>query len=366
VQDWYGENYYQKSPALNPFGLDAGQYRVLRGGSWLSDNNLMRSVDRYLDIPTYALIDLGFRCAISSVDTEPPATKDPAVSIVITDAASTVVAELPLTAASFRPTLVEPATEAPLATEAPIATEAPTFDIGSTMIGEDGATLAYVPAGEFTMGSEAYPEEMPIHTVYLEAFWIDQTEVTNGMYIKCVITGICQEPLASTSRTHSNYYGNSEFDNYPVAAVKWNMAKAYCEWAGRRLPTETEWEKAARGIDGRIYPWGNDLPNNNLLNYNSNVGDTTEIRKYPDGKSIYGAYDMAGNVWEWVNDWYAEAYYQNSPFSNPPGPDSGSERVMRGGSWEGLDISVRSVSRGYFNPEKSTSKYGFRCARSVP
>jgi serine/threonine-protein kinase len=297
----------------------------------------------------------------SPIATEAPILEEAPVATeapVVTEAP--IVTEVPV--ATEAPIV----TEVPIATEAPVVTEAPVLVIGSTMIGEDGATLVYVPEGEFTMGSDSYPEEMPIHTVYLGAFWIDQTEVTNGMYVKCVSAGICQEPLATTSRTHVNYYGNSEFNNYPVVAVKWNMAKVYCEWTGRRLPTEAEWEKAARGTDGRIYPWGNDVPNKDLLNYNKNVGDTAEVGNYPEGKSIYGAYNMAGNVWEWVNDWYSETYYQSSPTSNPLGPDSGIERVMRGGSWEGLDTHVRSVSRGYFNPNKSTSKYGFRCARSVP
>jgi len=301
----------------------------------------------------------------------PPATEEPVGETLIATEAPVVteapiVTEVPVVTEAPIVTDVPVATESPVTTEAPIATEVPALDIGSTMISEDGANLVYVPADEFTMGSDAFPEEMPIHTVYLDAFWIDQTEVTNGMYVKCVNAGVCQVPLATTSRTHVNYYGNSEFNNYPVVAVKWDMAKVYCEWAGRRLPTEAEWEKAARGSDGHIYPWGNDAPNNSLLNYNSSVGDTTEARKYPDGKSIYGAYDMAGNVWEWVNDWYGETYYQSSPFSNPTGPDSGSERVMRGGSWEGTDISVRSVSRGYLNLVESTDRYGFRCARSVP
>jgi formylglycine-generating enzyme required for sulfatase activity len=232
----------------------------------------------------------------------------------------------------------------------------------NTMLGEDGATLVYVPEGEFIMGSNFGSDEQPTHTVYLDAFWIDQTEVTNAMYAKCMSAGACQPPLGNSSSTRSSYYGNSEFNDYPVIYVDWNQAKTYCAWAGRRLPTEAEWEKAARGTDGNIYPWGNDAPNNNLLNYNSAVGDTTEVGKYPGGKSPYGAYDMAGNVWEWVNDWYRENYYQSSPVSNPLGPESGQYHVVRGSSWYD-NYGVRSAFRGQFDSMYGNI-LGFRCAVS--
>lgn len=233
-----------------------------------------------------------------------------------------------------------------------------TFGIGSTIISEkDGATLIYVPEGDFLMGAKYEPSDLygspsfidnqPQHLVTLDAFWIDETEVTNQQYELCVADGACKQPSSVKSPTRSNYYGNPEYGNYPVIYIEWPMAKNYCEWAGRRLPTEAEWEKAARGEQAFIYPWGNDAPNDNLLNYNSTIRDTTEVGKYPDGKSIYGAYDMAGNVWEWVGDWYSENYYQSSPSSNPAGPDSGDfgGRVLRGGSWYFEDGSLRSIFR---------------------
>jgi formylglycine-generating enzyme required for sulfatase activity len=236
---------------------------------------------------------------------------------------------------------------------------------GSTMVSKkDGMVLVYVPAGEFSMGSDnGNSDETPVHKVTLDAFWIDQTEVTNAMYAKCVADGgMCPPPSAIRSEKRDDYYGVSEFDNYPVVYVNWSQASAYCSWAKRRLPTEAEWEKAARGTDGRTYPWGDESPNANLLNYKANVGDTTEGGKYPDGASIYGAYDMAGNVWEWVNDWYGKTYYKNSPASNPLGPDTDVYRVYRGGSWKGDDNSVRSGYRYGSGPSGTSDEIGFRCA----
>jgi formylglycine-generating enzyme required for sulfatase activity len=261
-------------------------------------------------------------------------------------------------------------TSTPLPTETPIPT--PALGIGSTEISsKDGMTLLYVPAGEFLMGSTdadtlATSDEKPQHTITLDAYWIDQTEVTNAQYAKCVAdNGACKEPIDNSSSSHSSYYGNSEFDNYPVIYVDWNMASSYCSWAGRELPTEAQWEKAARGIDGNIYPWGNDTPNDNLLNFNTNIGFATDVRKYPAGKSVYGAYDMAGSVLQWVNDWYGETYYKNSPPSNPLGPDTGKYRMLRGGYWSNPASLVRSAFRVWLDPTYSVNYIGFRCARGT-
>jgi len=238
---------------------------------------------------------------------------------------------------------------------------------GPTMIGEDGMTLVYVPEGEFTMGSDnGESDEKPVHRVYLDAFWIDQTEVTNKQYAACVSDGGCTPPFDASSYTRPSYFGTAKFDEFPVISVNWNQANAYCSWAGRELPTEAQWEKAARGTDAHIYPWGDDAPNRNLRNYNSNAGDTTKTGNYKTGKSFYGAYDMAGNVWEWVNDWYGDTYYQRSPSSNPLGPDVGQYRVMRGGSWYDNSYIVRSAIRYWFDPAISDDISGFRCARSLP
>jgi len=235
----------------------------------------------------------------------------------------------------------------------------PTLGIGSTIVSEkDGMPLLYIPAGKFSMGSSSSLDEI-VHQVELSAFWIDQTEVTNKMYSNCVGAGNCSLP------SNADRFRNSVYQNHPVVYVDWEMARAYCSWAGRRLPTEAEWEKSARGADKRIYPWGNQSANSSLLNYNDNVGDTTEAGKYHAGMSAYGAYDMSGNVWEWVHDWYGETYYQNSPLLDPIGPALGTFKVLRGGSWRNGVDTVRSANRYWLDPLNSYDFLGFRCALSA-
>jgi formylglycine-generating enzyme required for sulfatase activity len=280
------------------------------------------------------------------------------------DKLDTVPANTAQASAIYTPLPTNTSTPAPTQT---LISATPTPD-PMTLFGKDGATLLYVPEGEYSMGSDnSETDEAPFHTVFLDAFWIDKTEVTVRMYSVCVDAGVCKEPTNKKSFSHPVYYGNTEFENYPVIYVDWNMAKTYCEWAGRRLPTEAEWEKAARGTTANEYPWGNAAPSTDLLNYNRNVGDTTDVEKYLDGKSIYGALNMAGNVWEWVNDWYDEAYYQSSDSMNPLGPDSDTSRyrVLRGGSWTDGSKVFRSSNRFKNYPDTSNYDIGFRCALSV-
>jgi formylglycine-generating enzyme required for sulfatase activity len=223
----------------------------------------------------------------------------------------------------------------------------------------DGMVMVYVPEGSFLMGSdEGDGDESPEHEVYLDGFWIDQTEVTNAMYAHCVDYGACERPNPSSS-----YYGNSSYDEYPVIHVDWYQAQDYCQWAGRRLPTEAEWEKAARGDDGRIYPWGDESPSCNLANYSECAWDTERVGSYAVGASPYGALDMAGNVWEWVADWYDSDYYDNSPSENPTGPSSGEGRVLRSGGWSTNPDLGRASNRNWSIPAGSMMGYGFRCAR---
>ena len=221
--------------------------------------------------------------------------------------------------------------------------------------------LLYVSAGEFPMGStdsdiQALPNEKPQHTVYLDAFWIDQTEVTNTMYKLCVQAGLCQAPSDTT------YYADAQTGNYPVVYVSWNDAQAYCRWAGRHLPTEAQWEKAARGTDGRTYPWGEGI-GCDKANYSGCTYKVIAVGSYPAGASPYGALDMAGNVWEWVADWYGENYYASSPSNNPIGPDSGQYRIVRGGSWLDEARLVRAALRDRYNPDVLSGSLGFRCSR---
>ncbi len=231
-----------------------------------------------------------------------------------------------------------------------------------------------VPAGEFTMGSMGADstrssDERPQHKVYLDAFLIDRTEVTNAMYAKCVAAGVCKAPSDIRSSTRSKYYDDTQYANYPVINVSWDAAQVYCKWAGGRLPTEAEWEKAARGPstgsgDGHIYPWGDAPPDVQRANFANNVGDTTPVGAYAAGASPYGALDMAGNVWEWVADWYDETYYASASARNPPGPGSGQDRVLRGGSWKHDQWAVRAATRNRMGPGNVYYLVGFRCARS--
>ncbi len=209
----------------------------------------------------------------------------------------------------------------------------------------------------------ANADEKPQHAVYLDAFWIDRTEVTNAMYARCVQAGKCPEPFHPSSYARDSYFGNPVFDNFPVVYVSGYNAQSYCAWAGRRLPSEAEWEKAARGSDGFIYPWGDSPPDATRANFGRLVIDTTAVGSYPAGASPYGALDMAGNGWEWVNDYYSATYYSISPLRNPTGPGEGQQHVTRGGGWDYSPELVRAAVR---IPQVSDYRYaydGFRCAR---
>lgn len=263
----------------------------------------------------------------------------------------------------------------------------------------DGMLMAYIPAGAFQMGSEAGdPDEMPVHTVYLDAFWMDITEVTNAMYAQFVEetkyqtaaekegggwvmdleTGQWHYTEGANWRRPQGPSSNLEgLRDHPVVMVSWDDAQAYCAWAERRLPTEAEWEKAARGSDGRTYPWGEQDLDGSLANFadcnlavdwadtmaNDGCQFTAPVGSYPLGASPYGLLDMAGNVWEWVWDWYDESFYQNSPDDNPTGPTSGEQRLLRGGSWANGSVNLQAANRSRGDSGSPGNDYGFRCAR---
>lgn len=262
----------------------------------------------------------------------------------------------------------------------------------------DSAVIIYVPEGTFSMGgtsemtryarrlcrdaagdvalavcgSAAFADESPQHAVGLSAFWIDRTEVTNRQYAQCVDAGACAPPVETGSFSRPGYYDDPAFDDYPVVQVDWGMASVYCAWSGARLPTEAEWEFAARGPENRLFPWG-DTFDPARLNYcdkscagmsdpsfDDGFPDTAPVGSFPQGASWVGALDLAGNVREWVADWYGP--YAAEAGINPIGPVSGESRIPRGGSWYDTPDDVRSLNRGANLPDYTHPKVGFRCA----
>ncbi|HEX7555782.1 MAG TPA: formylglycine-generating enzyme family protein [Leptolinea sp.] len=305
------------------------------------------------------------------------------------------------TTATQPPPSVAAVTEKP---SVPDTTQTPTiiYGIGSTRTAEkDGMILMFVPAGEFKMGSDGENNgENPLHTVNLDAYWIDRTDVTNAQFAKfinesgyktdaekggnSVVFNVNTKKLevvkgANWMHPEGATSSLNGLEKYPVTQMSWNDAAAYCQWAGRRLPTEAEWEKAARGTDGRKYPWGNQPPAGNLLNFadknlpadqsDNKIDDgyrfTSPVGNFPDGASPYGVMDMAGNVWNWVVDWFDGGYYKLSPALNPQGPVTGSVKVLRGGGWGDNVNGTLADNRVSSHPNGRGPSLGFRCASST-
>jgi len=311
-------------------------------------------------------------------------SKNSKTPFVATDT-SAIASQTP-TSATQTATLTSTPTQATQTPTPNPPTSTPTIQLPVTEVAmSDGMVEVYVPAGEFLMGSaKGDQKEQPEHLVYLDEFWIDQTEVTNAMYRACVDAGSCDEP---TIPSFHPIYTDPDFLNYPIIHVSWNDAQTYCEWAERRLPTEAEWEKAARGVlvlsprrkeESRIYPWGNSDPTSDQVNLcDKNCSEewkidwiddgyphSAPVGSYPAGASPYGALDMAGNVLEWVADWYDEAYYLDSPTENPTGAMEGKRRVKRGGAWSDGAYNIRVTHRESEKPSERNDVIGFRCART--
>jgi eukaryotic-like serine/threonine-protein kinase len=277
--------------------------------------------------------------------------------------------------------------------------ETPTLAAGDPRTREtDGMTMVYVPAGEFEMGSTEGDEDAePVHTVALDAFWLDQTEVSVAQFRQFVAAAdhetTAEESGSSWAYTddgwewvegadwaHPQGPASQAEDDHPVVHISWHDADAYCAWAGGRLPTEAEWEYAARGPESLIYPWGN-IFDGTRLNYcdqncprrdraDEDVDDgyefTAPVGSYPGGASWIGALDLSGNVWEWTADWYAEDYYAQSPRENPTGPEEGEYRVLRGGDWWNSADGSRCGYRVWYFPWDWGLYRGFRCVRTSP
>ena len=263
-------------------------------------------------------------------------------------------------------TVTSTATSAPAtasnSTTVPVNLTGPSMQVGSTYLYFDGTLLVAVPGGPFTMG-RGTPDN-PAHTVTLSDFWIYSTKVTNREFQQCVAVGKCTAPDLQANQG----YNDPTQQNNPVVGVNWAQSDAYCEYANAELPTEAQWEKAARGPNANIYPWGNGAPTADLLNYNNTIGATTDVVNYPQGKSYYDALDMEGNVYEWVNDWYDPNYYQTSPAQDPLGPDSGygGYRSVRSAGYKSNDDQVVAAIRFFKLPTFDARDLGFRCVVKNP
>jgi formylglycine-generating enzyme required for sulfatase activity len=209
-------------------------------------------------------------------------------------------------------------------------------------------------------------DEKPQRSVFLDGFWIDQTEVSNAMVARCIRDGACQPLFGKDVSSSLFYLQDPKNEAYPIAGVTWEEAQTYCSWAGGRVPTEAEWEKAARGTAGQLYPWGIAAPQTDRLNYHSEIGHTTPVGSYPAGASPYGALDMAGNLWEWVADWYSNVAYASALAADPPGPAPQIFHDYRGGSWNNTADWVRAAMRVNDDPGKCDGLTGIRCASSAP
>lgn len=273
---------------------------------------------------------------------------------------------------------------APTPTPEPSPTAPPT-PTPEPFISRTGSRMIYVPGGLFSIGDDESPEsdEKPAQVIRLDAYYLDETEVTNAEYAQCVAAGVCPRPVRTDAAYHGAYFDNPEFADYPVIFVNWYSADAFCRWRGGRLPSEAEWEFAAgfdpaEGVKKR-YPWGDSFDgtrlnfcdincprDNRSAEWDDGHRDTAPVGSYPEGRSPVGVYDMLGNVMEWVGDWYDFRAYQNITDTNPRGPTEGDFKSLRGGSWLSPIEDLSVVNRSSFDPTVAQTNLGFRCAMAPP
>ncbi|MFC1997292.1 formylglycine-generating enzyme family protein [Chloroflexota bacterium] len=377
VSDWLGE--YAVEPVINPTGPTTGTEKMIKGGSWFFHPTYCRGAVRPSIDPDTRFDYLGFRCASS-----------PAVILVDSDD------QIPmedLITSTTEPGIIEPTLSQSDTVSDTVAEDLtslnsagqidPTpstdgtrgdMDGNSAIRPGDGMDMVLVPAGSFIMGSSgnepgASPAEFPQHNVDLYSYWIDKTEVTNAQYGQCVKAGACRTSKYENAPAYNGL-------DFPAVGVSWQDAADYCGWVAARLPTEAEWEYAAKGVMGSTYPWGYEFDGNKLNFCDQNCGErwadvsfddgyreSAPVGSYPEGSSWVGALDMSGNVWEWVWDWYAD--YTTASQSNPKGPEKGTQKVIRGGAWaspaEGVRTSYRIDEGGDIRPSTSHPNIGFRC-----
>jgi len=350
----------------------------------------------FKDSVTAVALDIT-NAVISPTPSAPPPTATPLPAVqpspTLANAAATEFIPTPTATLTPVPTTPTPAPATPTTTPSPPPTATPTQPPQPVEIQiwePDGAEMVFVPAGEFIMGSESLgDDERPVRTVYLDAFWIDRYEVTNQRFARFVNETNYQteaetrgwgwvnmgdewEEVDGANWRHPGGPGSSINGKleHPVVLVSWHDAQAYCNWAQKRLPTEAEWEKAARGPllapeRERHFAWGPQFSPDKTNTKESNQNDTTPVGSFsPQGDSPYGAADMTGNVWEWVSDWYGSSYYQEAPLTNPPGPSTGTNKVLRGGSWLFDEFYARIAFRYNIQPDYAYDFTGFRCSRS--
>ena len=359
VADAYEVDYYRRAPVTNPVNRVSTDHRVLRGNSWYYSYPPMISLvsNRFRFRPARWYPYIGFRC----VKSDEPMT-------------------FMVDAATFEPPVHHHQNWIDRNLAARHSEGEEPFDVRPRP--DD---MIRIPAGFFIMGStRGESDEVPVRSVYLKAFDIDKYEMTVSQYQKCVAEGGCPQPeplqgVLHSYEAHLCNWGQANRDNHPINCMRWREADAYCRWAGKRLPTEAEWEKAARGSDGRRFPWGNDQANCDWAVIDDG-GDgcgresTWPVGSKPEGASPYGVMDMSGNVWEWVADWYTHGYYAQAPNINPHNDRavpsvSGDKpgKVLRGGSWaDQTEIIHRAANRLEYNPDTPPDyTVGFRCARDV-